>query len=420
VLRKLERDNINRTGGDAMFTACHLVHRLAGNCRYSGDGHEGQRVSQMRGAAKMSVDKELRLTIDAPLLGELIFATGMIQETFAERVGVSVRTLRRTLARGEMRLGLAMMIAAALGCRVSTFVTDPRCPSHVDGPFRTDTADPVPTPGGGNQRTLQDMKTVLTARPLTDRLLDGGNPPLLDVVEATQMLVASSDSDRDVVKFDGYDFNHFCQPSLVLRVRVSRPDGLYVLAYNRIPNETRLAHVHTQGMAILWALKFTHGTTETTELPIEDWKEQARRNPACGADFYQGQNPVILRLAENVLRFPDRLCRISPLGVVTKDERPDTPRVYTQYVFLAEVDCESEAHLKPLLRSIVQGNRAYEPLGLRTTEYREILTDAKKNRPNRMDIAVWQAILSDCAIVREESAQFVRGFDLTGYPKTDR
>jgi hypothetical protein len=265
---------------------------------------------------------------------------------------------------------------------------------------------------------LQDVKSVIRSRALSNRLLHLKNPPsLFDSIRDSVNFLPVDDQHKDKPFLTGHKYNHFLQLSALISVISASVRSTEVIGYYRSAVPGRPHHLHTQGVAILWGISFYYGPVRSPALPIlQEWMESVARDTQAASDsFYGSSDCVLTKLVRhkipNLANVPKR---IFPLGVITRDERDPNGqgRVYTQYVFNIQIDKPASDHTGRFIQVLGIPDVRLLPLSLTRDDAESLFINPTTKKNNPMDIAAWRSLRGTADTLQVDRARCVRGFTL--------
>lgn len=380
---------------------------------------------------KNTSGRPLGYTIDAGKLRERIeqkpttFAKMAEEAKHFQKFPKSSTTYSRAIKQGRGSPELIEALCVFLGVVPDEFVNDTDFPLAVKRRILKTLGD-LPRTRRTDQRTVyrrgqtvipvQDPKNVIKDPFISQRLLDAEAPPsLYDAVLASKMQLSDRDEDKDR-RPDDIEVNHYLSVGAVVTVRMPGDAQTYAVAVHRQRDKFPGDYRHTYGRSVLIGASFFFGLRVTPDPEMENWVYGVEQNPS-GADdsFMKPPSSALFGLLAHKYRpYMDHRPRVTPLGVVTRDERPEagkSHRVYTMYVFRIHTELDrptvprdrfaENVLVKPETGSVVAVTRATESLWVRENGAR-----------NLMDIVAWRGLTGRAAVEREEKAHFVRGFSL--------
>jgi len=342
---------------------------------------------------------------------------------------ISESVIRDALDNKRLSKTTIRTLGALLELRPEEFITDPAFPRDEveDSPGKQapESARRKPTYRGTAviepDRPLadrQDVKNVITNTAISRAILSGENIPSLHrVIVSTAFYTPMNDAHKDRPFADGFAFNHFFQPAIALLVTWRNRGTPLVVAYDRRPSATRVSHVHTRGLALLWATSYVYGLKVTSDWDMHEWVDGVEAGTTSADDFHEGKNPLLVRLIDRKLGLRDHNLSFEPLGVITNDQRvtgskDKTSRVYTQYVFKGVIHLEREpANMASFLRGLVR--QPVDPYALELADSpHERFQDPNKRKKNHMDIVAWLGLVGTEERISDGTATFLRNFNL--------
>lgn len=350
---------------------------------------------------------------------------GLSLEEIVRRSGLRPRTIQKAQAGKSCDEATIRGLARAARKNASAFV-DWKAEQSIRGMTDTERAWWINQldHGGINDYTFdfpiglqssRDLKNLITDLGLSARLLKLTHVPAFsECVTSSLMFSTSACQQKDDPRLEGFTYNHFFQPALIIRVQ--HAGERFVLAYHRTPRFGSSQYSHTQGMSIIWAASYCFGLSGrvlsedgNSLCPMDKWVLILERDRERAAEaLVGGPQPILVTLLLDKIDLRRQLLQIHPFGVVTNDQRSDhQQRVYTQYVFVADITAdESALHQLSMIRRRELEMRLLPP----RPEYRECFRSIKGT--NLMDMVLWEAMLKERKKHRIETARFVRGFSI--------
>lgn len=274
--------------------------------------------------------------------------------------------------------------------------------------------DPLSVPAAAgallaNIRYQQQIKNIIANADVSKRLLEAKDlPTLLECIIASEVYAPRRDEEKDRPLKEDLGYNHFFQLSAVLFWSDQKDHSRNFIGYLREPKATISQFVHTQGLSVLWAGSYGYNLYGRPDI-MDAWvRSVARDEERAARQMVGGKSPILLQILEYKLSICDATTSILPLGVVTKDERPKSKRVYTQYVFLVEL-LPTEPIVGPSEVTETIDAPDVCVLTLPTSVDPHTAFTNHKGDKNLMDILVWQALHSSDARLEVEAATFRRG-----------
>jgi|GEM_PF-6600407 len=265
----------------------------------------------------------------------------------------------------------------------------------------------------------QDVKNVISDPTISEGLITNENPPaLLDAVKSTLLFPAINSAHKDQPFAPGFSYNHFLQISAVVQAKLKGGKNAVYVGYFRHPRNVAANYLHTQGYSVLWATSYKYNLNLETDLDMLDWVETANNEGPQAAKelFLNPHNGTLLNLLDHKLAFEIGRCEVSPLGVITNDQRNDSTgckRVYTQYAFLVDITPHHTfSDEKSLVRNIVRKHDdavTIAPIPQADTQ----LMDERLGKKNAMDALIWRSLFSSKNRLVDQNANFERTIQLT-------
>ena len=262
------------------------------------------------------------------------------------------------------------------------------------------------------KRALQDVKLVLGVRALSDALLTGKNvPSFADCLRGSHLWTPVDDGHKDYPFQRGMRFNHFVQLALI--VSLDTHDQANLICYRRTPRSHVPSQVHTVGPSILFGCSsLVHvDRSKHAKSALDRWLETTRNPVAAEKQLLRQEKPVLLELAARKINLVGKSCRITPLGIITRDERKESfKRVYSQFVFHVVLRSVPEKRIDLFVRLI-------DAHGLELARLPDVIKPeevflGENGRRNTMDIVAWKALHSDDDAIQFERTVFRRSFNI--------
>lgn len=360
-------------------------------------------------AKKRAGRQTSRLPIKADVLRKQIAALSLSHGevvTRAEHAGIliSVTSLRGALSAGIASPRTISAFVAALQLSTEDFVVDEKNDhqdvlTSIDRLLATQGRQRIHSQGRivhprDPMHCVQDKKNLIRDERLSRALIKGmGVPSLFDAVYNSATFTPLDDAHKDQPFVPGMDYNHFLMIGCVLVLNTPREKT--AVGYHRAVSHLKGTYKHTQGLSVLWATGFEFNIKETTDQHMWNWMTLASESPNQAEDAFIGKkDPALLRLLSHKLSLNPRICSISPLCVITNDQRQHKPRVYTQYVFQIEVTPKGKPQpVDKLMGDVVQNPDQPAAVAFKPEVQGQFVNH--KGRTNKMDVAAWQQLHRD-------------------------
>lgn len=239
---------------------------------------------------------------------------------------------------------------------------------------------------------VQDKKNIIRSPRLSRALIKGiGVPSLFDAVYNSATFTPLDDDHKDRPFVPGMSYNHYLMIAAVLIV--NHPREKSAIGYHRAISHLKGTYKHTQGLSILWATGFEFNLKETMDRDMWNWMNLASQSPhEAEAAFIGKDDPALLRLLSHKLTLNPSICTITPLCVITNDQRPSgKPRVYTQYVFSIEVTPRGQPRpINQLISEYIQSPDQPAAVAFQADMHTQFVNH--KGQTNHMDVAAWEHI----------------------------
>lgn len=270
--------------------------------------------------------------------------------------------------------------------------------------------------GGRAAVNTQDIKNVIWDPKISERLLGAESlPSLHEAVLASKVRLTDHDEEKDQTQKE-IGVNHFLSVGAIVTLKMLGDPKTYAVAVHRERDKFPADYQHTYGRSPLISASFSFGLKVSADREMEDWVYRVDQEPSLADKLFMKLPGAVLLglLAHKYRPGVDQSPTIRPLGVVTRDERPEAGkahRIYSMYLFHIHTKLDrpivprerfaQDVLVKPETGSMVAVTPANESLWVR-----------KGGKKNLMDIVVWRGLMSNAAMKREEQTHFVRGFSL--------
>jgi hypothetical protein len=282
--------------------------------------------------------------------------------------------------------------------------------SHkADGAIGPETLTTVLDATAIQKRKFQDVKLVLHAPRLSKALISGKSmPSFAECMRQSNVWTPVDDRHKDYPFLRGSTFNHFVQLALVVTLDLIGEPKL--ICYRRMPRPQVPSQVHTVGPSILFGCSsWAHvDRYKHQKSPLDMWLDTVEDSNEAEMALLGGERPILLQLAERKIDLLPHRRRITPFGIITRDERKESfKRVYTQFVFHVVLSVTTK-DVDRFVRLIPAHGAQLSRLPEKIDPVSVFAGD--KGRLNTMDIVAWKALHCDDLVVQFGSARFCRGF----------
>ncbi len=368
----------------------------------------------------------IRIPIDADKVKIRFNASGMVARSIVTQaarfdIDISESSIREAIRARKASPNVLRAISIVLEVSPYEFVKDTKKHADVLQAIHEELGDTERQRVFSGSRTrrakdpsqrVQDKKNLIVDPKVSNALIKMvGVPSLYEAVCASGMYTPLNDAHKDTPYVPGMAYNHFLMLGVVVRLSWPKQEQHLAIAYHRQRGRLNYTYKHTKGFSILWATGFEYPVGVTRDPDMQHWIDLATENPRDAEDLFIGNaNPTLLRLFTHKLKLIKTNCSIKPLGVVTNDQQPSKPRVYTQYVFQIDVELESEPpDMAAFLKTIVQEPDQPETIACEPQASDQFIND--NGQPLRMDIAAWRLILGS-KVSDKDAAAYSAGFEI--------
>lgn len=257
-----------------------------------------------------------------------------------------------------------------------------------------------------------DLKNVIVDHGTSAQLLRGAPPPLAQCVEATRTCyLPFAEKSRPVAK--DFLYNHFWGTSVIFYASPTSTPTPTLLWHHRVGRLGEPANMIRRGPSILLHASFTFNVSREVSA-MDRWIAQANREgaSALGA-FVHVPDGVLFKLLNYKIALSGILGQCRPFAVITRDLRATEHRVYTQYVFVANIYTGEDSG--PNLASALLSHAVMQNDGQLHVAPPNLTPDyflQKGNARKVLDYLALRGLIGVEKSFEGEGGRFTRGFDI--------
>ncbi len=274
----------------------------------------------------------------------------------------------------------------------------------------------------------RDIKTSINNPDVSKRIIEGHSLSLLEVICSSEPTFFNTDEEKDKLFPSGMSFNHFVQFGSCITIVF--PSGKTILLGNiRNPKVGQVANIHTGGGAILFSSSETPGLgleNRGLKSAVDTWiniilsahETGGQKEAQEAADaMIKGTRPLVIDILSNKIALPYGIeMNISPLGLITRDEREEqgNRRVYSQFTFHIKLLWPEEETIRSNILRRFKSPKLSLCVILQDINPLEFFCTRKdgKEKLNLMDILLWQELGNRDVELKSSCTRFVRDFKL--------
>lgn len=263
----------------------------------------------------------------------------------------------------------------------------------------------------------QDVKNVIRSEDLSQRLLAGESPSLVQALRESAMFTPLNNDHKDIPFVPGSSHNHFLQLTAVVSLHDLGADQRYLLANIRDPGVSgplMPRFTHTKGLSILWTTGFFCGLKHSPAGDLDQWLSHVLAGQLTATHDFEGHDARLLRnLLGHRLRLGGYSRTTRPLGIITRDQRSaDRNRVYTHYTFEVEIRfSETKVDWQLMVDRLVVGPE--KPRLVPAVDQVEQVLTNDRGRPLVMDLLAWRRLRNPNAdTLRQATCSMTQGFEV--------
>lgn len=258
---------------------------------------------------------------------------------------------------------------------------------------------------------LDDLKNIIEDQRTDFQLMYGKPPSLAQCVDSAHTHYIPF-KDKSKPRFEGFSYNHFFGISVIFDAAPNASSIPKPLLYRRARRPGEPSNLLRRGLSILLHASFKYRVSRETS-PMDVWMKQVENDDANSAltSFARVPDGVLFKLLDYKIAISKVIageCR--PFAVITCDLRNTVEnRVYTQYVFVANIRCVDDSI--PLLPQFSMRNDAalhQAPSDLKP----DIFLEGDRKDWKILDYLALRGLLGDENTIEVEGGRFSRGFRL--------